>query len=212
MFGVKRKTVIDWRREGAPIILVGKRLQAEYSGLMHWLIERDRAGSEDALCCLRGWRNEEGFPVTFILRPRPGQAGLPGLAAPRILPVAPLGTALRLTIRLGDMLALRELPRRAAALLGDLAPLAYLAAIHGWSLSGGFEGDARMEGGAFSTEHVSLNHRICDLQGTIASCDCEDASLKPTAVKHEQHTSPSKKPPAKLHERLCCFSRSRRVR
>ena len=41
-FGVRRDTVIGWRRDGAPIVLVGNKLQAEYNALMQWLVGRDK--------------------------------------------------------------------------------------------------------------------------------------------------------------------------
>jgi len=37
IFGVNRKTVIQWIKDGAPIHLVGKKNQANYSELWDWL-------------------------------------------------------------------------------------------------------------------------------------------------------------------------------
>lgn len=39
VFKVKPETVTEWVRDGAPIFLVGKMWQAEYSNLVRWLEE-----------------------------------------------------------------------------------------------------------------------------------------------------------------------------
>lgn len=36
-FGVSRKTVAVWKTKGAPIVVVGKKLQANYLELWNWL-------------------------------------------------------------------------------------------------------------------------------------------------------------------------------
>ena len=42
MFGVSKKTISRWREMGAPIICVGKKYQACYAELWHWL--KDNSG------------------------------------------------------------------------------------------------------------------------------------------------------------------------
>lgn len=37
-FGVHRRTVVQWRRQGAPIALTGGVYMAEYTMLMQWLV------------------------------------------------------------------------------------------------------------------------------------------------------------------------------
>lgn len=39
IFGVARKTVIKWSKEGAPIRVVGKKYQARYDQLWDWILE-----------------------------------------------------------------------------------------------------------------------------------------------------------------------------
>lgn len=43
VFGVSRRTVVAWRAKGAPIYLVGKRLQASYRELWRWIGANSRA-------------------------------------------------------------------------------------------------------------------------------------------------------------------------
>jgi hypothetical protein len=37
-FDVSKETVSQWRRAGAPIIVVGRKLQADYEKLWAWII------------------------------------------------------------------------------------------------------------------------------------------------------------------------------
>jgi excisionase family DNA binding protein len=37
VFGVKRDTVVEWYRNGAPIHMIGKKYQANYAELWDWL-------------------------------------------------------------------------------------------------------------------------------------------------------------------------------
>jgi len=41
-FGVKRDTVAEWARLGAPVIIIGGRYQADYHSLWDWLIKNSR--------------------------------------------------------------------------------------------------------------------------------------------------------------------------
>lgn len=41
-FGVKRQTVVQWKKSGAPMALVGRTYMAEYSALMAWLVAKTR--------------------------------------------------------------------------------------------------------------------------------------------------------------------------
>ena len=43
-FEVGRKTVLQWAREGAPIIYIGRKYQADYNKLWDWLIVNKRPG------------------------------------------------------------------------------------------------------------------------------------------------------------------------
>lgn len=38
-FFVSPETVVEWAKDGAPIVLVGNKYQADYHSLFHWLIE-----------------------------------------------------------------------------------------------------------------------------------------------------------------------------
>jgi len=40
VFGVSRKTVIKWVKKGAPICIIGRKYQARYEDLWHWLLEQ----------------------------------------------------------------------------------------------------------------------------------------------------------------------------
>jgi phage terminase Nu1 subunit (DNA packaging protein) len=37
IFGVNPETVKEWAKDGAPIVLVGNKYQADYHALFHWL-------------------------------------------------------------------------------------------------------------------------------------------------------------------------------
>lgn len=43
LFCVRHGTVVEWAERGAPIIRVGKRLQANYRELWRWLKENENA-------------------------------------------------------------------------------------------------------------------------------------------------------------------------
>ena len=42
IFGVSKDTVARWRRDGAPIIRIGRELHAHYEQLWAWLLQQDR--------------------------------------------------------------------------------------------------------------------------------------------------------------------------
>ena len=39
VFGVKRETVVQWHKDGAPIRKIGKKYQAQYGQLWDWILE-----------------------------------------------------------------------------------------------------------------------------------------------------------------------------
>ncbi len=45
IFGVSRRTLVAWAREGAPVAIVGKKYQANYRMLLQWLLERGETAS-----------------------------------------------------------------------------------------------------------------------------------------------------------------------
>ena len=45
-FGVSRSTIAKWRKLGAPIFVVGKKFQANYSNLWSW-IEAQKTKNHD---------------------------------------------------------------------------------------------------------------------------------------------------------------------
>ena len=47
VFGVKIKTVREWKSDGAPIALIGKRYQASYYDLWEWLKRRAVEAQEE---------------------------------------------------------------------------------------------------------------------------------------------------------------------
>lgn len=42
VFGVSRRTVLAWHLKGAPIALIGKKYQTNYSELWSWLKHKDK--------------------------------------------------------------------------------------------------------------------------------------------------------------------------
>ena len=40
-FGVSKETVAQWRKEGAPIFVVGRKLQTDYWRLWTWIVHRE---------------------------------------------------------------------------------------------------------------------------------------------------------------------------
>ena len=42
IFGVDRKTVLGWKKSGAPIFLVGNKYQANYRELWDWIKQNGR--------------------------------------------------------------------------------------------------------------------------------------------------------------------------
>lgn len=49
VFGVKIKTVREWKSDGASIALIGKRYQASYYDLWEWLKRRSVEAQEESV-------------------------------------------------------------------------------------------------------------------------------------------------------------------
>lgn len=45
IFGVGRKTVLQWIKDDAPIVYIGRKYQADYNKLWDWLIANKKPGT-----------------------------------------------------------------------------------------------------------------------------------------------------------------------